>query len=156
MTGGRFYLYSIFIAVSKLHTFRTDICFMDIVTLRTECVLTVWSESDGCCQVCDTVIIDKRRSVFCSKKCGAWWERNHVWRKARIAARRRDKYCCVKCGVHRDVEGIDVDHVSPVNGLNYNTPSCLHHQDNLQTLCKKHHKEKTAFEAGVRALKRRE
>lgn len=124
---------------------------MDISKLRADCKLTLWNGEPGCCQICSTPITDKRRTVFCSKKCSLWWERNHVWRKARTAARRRDKYSCTICNVHKNVEPVDVDHRSPINGANYNNPSCIHHQDNLQTLCKTHHKEKTATEAKLRA-----
>lgn len=128
---------------------------MDIVELRIVCKLTLWSGDSSLCQVCNNEIIDKRRSVFCSKKCSLWWEKNHLWRKARTATRRRDKYSCVICGVHKSVESIDVDHRNPINGINYNIPSCIHHQDNLQTLCKTHHKEKTASEASARADERK-
>lgn len=128
---------------------------MDIVLLRKTCMLTVWNGEADKCQVCNSELVDNRRTVYCSKKCSLWWERNHVWRKARPAARRRDKYCCTICGVHRNVEPVDVDHRTPINGVNYNIPSCIHHQDNLQTLCKTHHKVKTAGEASLRAEKRK-
>lgn len=128
---------------------------MDVVKLRIVCNLTLWSGDGSLCQVCNNEITDKRRSVFCSKKCSSWWENNHVWRRARTAARRRDKYSCIICGVHRNEEPVDVDHRNPINGINYNIPSCIHHQDNLQTLCKTHHKEKTASEASARANERK-
>lgn len=128
---------------------------MDIAKLRTDCTITAWSGADGKCQVCNSEISDKRRTVFCSKKCSLWWERNHVWRKARIATRRRDNYSCIICNSHKDITPIEVDHIIPVNGVSYNTPSCLHHQDNLQTLCKKHHNDKTSLEAKNRADLRR-
>lgn len=128
---------------------------MDVTVLRKECTLTVWSGDSGFCQVCNVELPSGRRTVFCSPKCSRWFEVNHVWRRARTAARRRDKYSCTSCGVHKTVEGVDVDHREPVNGVNYNVPSCLHHQENLQTLCKTHHKEKTASEASARAAERK-
>lgn len=128
---------------------------MNVTELRKNCKLTLWSGEAKRCQVCNIAIEDNRRTVFCSKKCSLWWERNHVWRKARPAARRRDKYCCTICNVHKNIVNIDVDHIVPVNGVNYNIPSCSHHQDNLQTLCIVHHKEKTSVEAKLRAEKRK-
>ena len=129
---------------------------MNVTVLRKKCKLTLWNGEPNVCQVCNSVIIDGRRKVYCSAKCSKWFEANHVWRRARTAARRRDKYSCTVCGVHKNVTPIDVDHREPINGMNYNIPSCMHHQDNLQTLCKVHHKEKTADEASLRAAKRKE
>lgn len=124
--------------------------------LRIECVLTTYNGSENTCQWCDNPLPEKSgRTVFCSDRCSRMWERNHIWRKARTAARRRDKYACVKCGVHKTVTKIEVNHINPLNGAKYSTPSCFHHLDNLETLCVDHHKEITKEQAKARAEKRK-
>lgn len=129
---------------------------INVTVLREQCSLTVWSGDEGKCQVCDNVIVEGRRTVYCSKKCSLWWERNHVWRKARVNARRKGKYACSVCGETKATTKIEVDHRQPINGVNYNIPSCIHHEDNLQVLCKKHHNEKSSLEASLRAESRRQ
>lgn len=124
--------------------------------LRAACSMTVYDGSEGVCQWCAQSLSVARRTVFCSDKCRRAWEQNHVWRKARTAARRRDKYVCVKCGEGKTTTKIEVNHITPMNGVNYNIPSCNHHQNNLETLCVKHHKEETKKQAGERARLRKE
>lgn len=66
---------------------------------------------------------------------------------AREAARKRDGRRCVRCG---SGIGIEVNHIEPRNGQGYGN-GCHHHQDNLETLCKVHHREVTNEQRLVRA-----
>jgi hypothetical protein len=118
---------------------------------RIECNMTPWQGRDNACQWCDADLkVGGKRTVWCSNACALAWERNHVWRKARTAARRRDKYACRECGVKRS-EGValEVNHIEPLVGRGYHY-GCVHHQSNLETLCKKHHVEKTNQQRAAR------
>lgn len=64
---------------------------------------------------------------------------NHYWGSSREAAKKRDGYACVKCGSE---ERLEVNHIDPRWGLNGS--GCQHHQDNMETLCKRHHRLVTA------------
>lgn len=124
--------------------------------LRIECILTSYNGLEKTCQWCNNALPENSgRSVFCSDKCARTWEKNHIWRKARTAARRRDKYACVKCGTNKNTTKIEVNHIEPLNGAKYSTPSCSHHLQNLETLCIDHHKEITKTQAQARAEKRK-
>ena len=61
------------------------------------------------------------------------------WRRLRTDAKRRDGWRCVVCGSRLRLE---VDHVEPVE----RRPELALSLDNLQTLCRAHHIEKTAAE----------
>lgn len=112
---------------------------MDIMKLRIECHLSAWTGTQGNCQWCDTSIPEtSRRTVWCSNKCRLSFDRNHIWRNARSAAKRRDKYTCVQCGKHKNEVSIEVNHIVPLVGKGY-APSCMHHQDNLEVLCHEDH-----------------
>lgn len=133
---------------------------VNLTELRQSCVLSKWNGAESCCQWCNqSLVSDGRRKVFCSSKCSLAFERNHLWNRARSSAKRRDKYSCRECGAHKSEVKIEVDHVRPLASdaqTTYSTPSCFHHQDNLKTLCRKHHLEKTALEAAERAATRRD
>jgi 5-methylcytosine-specific restriction endonuclease McrA len=117
---------------------------MDYRIERIECSLSIWVGKENHCQWCNSEIpSSSRRSVWCSSKCSKLWEKNHVWRFARAAARRRDKYACIECGLSRkDGNKIEVNHINPLVGRGYHY-GCVHHLDNLETLCLVHHREKT-------------
>jgi DNA-directed RNA polymerase subunit RPC12/RpoP len=110
-----------------------------------------------------------RRRTWCSERCSdAFWE-NHWWSRARVAAKRRDKYRCARCGhkpaprprrtahvseaayrtatrswrAARAENRIEVNHRSPARGA-HTTLSCIHHLDNLETLCVACHRIFTA------------
>jgi hypothetical protein len=107
---------------------------------RAACALSPWSGRDLACQWCDADLTDGgRRKTWCSDKCRLMWERNHVWSKARSAARRRGKYQCGRCGAHKTETGIEVNHIHPVaahaDATHGRQPSCAHHQSNLEVLC---------------------
>jgi len=103
---------------------------------------------------------------------------NHWWSVARNAAKRRDRYRCRRCGVrgpkrpaasaHRtrkaylaalrayreekQVARLEVNHIDPCAGRHAQL-SCVHHLDNLETLCLPCHKEHTAALRAERALR---
>lgn len=64
---------------------------------------------------------------------------NHYWASSREAAKERDGYACVKCGSD---ERLEVNHIDPRWGKNGS--GCQHHQDNMETLCKRCHRLVTA------------
>lgn len=99
---------------------------------------------DGHCQHCDRPLpAGGRRRTWCSDKCRRTFERNHIWRRARIAARRAGKYRCAwPGGCHTGDDHLEVHHVNPVGPDGY-IPSCSHHQANLQVLCHTHHVQVT-------------
>lgn len=66
----------------------------------------------------------------------------HSWRVIRDRILKRDKYCCVKCReLGFVVKATDVDHIVPKEFGGDDS------DENLQSLCKVHHKEKTQAEA---------
>jgi hypothetical protein len=110
-----------------------------------------------------------RRRTWCSERCSdAFWD-NHWWSRARAAAKKRDKYRCAQCGhvppkrptrarfpvesayrtamrawrAGRTENRVEVNHRRPALGA-HGTLSCIHHLDNLETLCVLCHKAITA------------
>ena len=67
---------------------------------------------------------------------------NHVWSVARDVALRRDGGACVVPGCG-SMERLEVNHIEPLAGRP-RSESCMHHQDNLETLCHEHHLLATA------------
>jgi len=113
-----------------------------LVAERITCVLSQWTGEIGRCHWCNEVITGKRRRTWCSDACGRAWQREHIWRFARSAAKRRAK-------------------IQALNGLGYG-PGCHHHSKadahggGLEVLCRAHHAEITAAQATARATARRE
>lgn len=63
-----------------------------------------------------------------------------AWRKVRHQALQRDKYLCVEClKDERVTPAFDVDHIIPVRVA----PELRLVLDNLQSLCRPHHRAKT-------------
>lgn len=66
----------------------------------------------------------------------------HDWRITRDRILKRDKYCCVKCAeLGFVVKATDVDHVIAKEFGGDDS------DENLQSLCRDHHKEKTQAES---------
>jgi hypothetical protein len=130
----------------------------------------------GSCCWCGAVLPPRRRT-WCSDRCGeAFWE-NHWWSVARRAAKRRDKYRCRRCGhappkrpskarfpraaefraamrawrAGRPTERLEVNHRLPALGA-HRALSCVHHLENLETLCVACHRVETA--AGLQGARR--
>ena len=76
------------------------------------------------------------------KRPSAKVQRDKRWPALRQAARRRDNWCCVKCG-HRG--RIEVDHIKPVR----DAPELAFDLTNLQCLCRQCHSRKTRIEMGL-------
>lgn len=112
-------------------------------TLRATCPLSAWDGAPGRCQWCNGSLEGlTRRSVWCSDACRRKFERNHIWRRARAAARRTGRYRCARGGCDAPREVLEVNHIVPLVGAGYG-PSCAHHQVNLEVLCHAHHVQVT-------------
>ncbi|MEM9782352.1 MAG: HNH endonuclease signature motif containing protein [Pseudomonadota bacterium] len=68
--------------------------------------------------------------------------RDRRWPSLRLAALRRDGWCCVQCGARGRLE---VDHIKPVR----DAPDLAFDLDNLQCLCPSCHARKTREEIGL-------
>ncbi|MFA5774087.1 MAG: hypothetical protein WC864_01760 [Ilumatobacteraceae bacterium] len=133
-----------------------------LILERISCPLSQWTGEHGRCQWCDEPLDQTRRRTWCSEKCGRAWQREHVWRFARSAAKRRAKYRCIRpecTAARRDCE---VNHLLPRDGKGY-APGCHHHLlpdrngvGGLEVLCHAHHAEVTAAQSSVRAELRRQ
>lgn len=119
--------------------------------VKIACELSTWTGEGGKCHWCNTPLTGRQRS-WCSVACRRAFERNHVWSRARAAARRRDKYTCRSCGA---TEHLEVNHTDPVNGNGYGM-SCKHHQDKLETLCHDCHVPVTNAQAAARKTEARQ
>ena len=133
-----------------------------LVAQRITCVLSSWTGEIGRCHWCNELITGKRRRTWCSDACGRAWQREHIWRFARSAAKRRAKYRCSTPGCTAERRYCEVNHISPLNGIGYG-PGCHHHSQpdleghgGLEVLCRAHHAQITAAQATARAQARRE
>ena len=100
---------------------------------------TLAQPNAGACSWC-AAPLPKGRRMWCRDRCAAAFWKNHWWSRARRAAKRRDKYACVRCGGGRPIE---VNHIVPCLGA-HGTLSCAHHLENLETLCVPCHRVHTA------------
>jgi hypothetical protein len=128
---------------------------------RITCSLSAWRGEPGRCQWCDATIDSPRRRTWCSNTCARAWQRNHIWRFARAAAKRRAKYFCQRPGCDAQRRDCEVNHIAARNGGGYG-PGCHHHLDpdanglgGLEVLCRAHHREVTTAQAKERAALRR-
>lgn len=108
----------------------------------------------------------KRRTDWrcCSVECTEKFQDNYIvyfWRDIRMKAFKRDNFACVECGekpkqktyegkIIEDPSKLIADHIKPIalGGKEFNLK-------NIQTLCKKHNKIKTAKDAKKIAKQRR-
>lgn len=110
------------------------------------CLASKWLGEDDRCRWCNDVLHPARKR-WCSDKCANAYGKNHWWTDARKAAKRRDKYRCVRCGADRNgntptggqrpakLRGLNVHHIVPAEGR-HSITDCAHHLTNLETLCK--------------------
>ena len=134
---------------------------MSLVEERISCPLGQWNGEPGRCQLCNQLIESTRRRTWCSNKCAREWQRNHIWRFARSAAKRRAKYRCQQQGCTAERHDCEVNHISARDGGGYG-PGCHHHLNpdkngvgGLEVLCRAHHAKVTAAQARARAELRR-
>jgi DNA-directed RNA polymerase subunit RPC12/RpoP len=109
---------------------------------------------DGACRWCGDALPPRRR-MWCSDRCAEAFWNNHWWTLARRAAKKRDKYRCIRCGHKppprshpkykhlRKTDRLEVNHIEQARGA-HKVLSCLHHLANLETLCLRCHREITA------------
>ena len=128
---------------------------------RITCALSAWRGDPGMCQWRNASIDSPRRRTWCSNTCGRAWQRHHIWRFARAAAKRRAKYYCQQPGCTAQRRDCEVNHKAARNGGGYG-PGCHHHLDpdqnglgGLEVLCRAHHREITTAQAKERAALRR-
>ena len=119
--------------------------------------------------------LPKRRRTWCSDRCANEFWSNHWWSLARAAAKRRDKYRCRRCSHEppkrptrrrypveaeykaamrtwrraRRTERVEVNHIVQAKGR-HGSLSCVHHLNNLETLCVRCHKSETSAQAKLR------
>ena len=134
---------------------------MSLAEERISCPLGQWNGEPGRCQLCNQLIESTRRRTWCSNKCAREWQRNHIWRFARSAAKRRAKYRCQQQGCTAERRDCEVNHISARDGGGYG-PGCHHHLNpdkngvgGLEVLCRAHHAQVTAAQARARAELRR-
>jgi hypothetical protein len=122
----------------------------------------------GGCSWCGAPLPPRRRT-WCSDRCNEAFWNNHWWTLARRATKRRDKYRCLRCGyappkrpartrfsaeaayraamrawrAERHANRLEVNHLEPALGA-HRSLSCLHHLENLETLCVACHRELTS------------
>ena len=75
------------------------------------------------------------------RRYGAQVYRTRAWATLRLRAKRRDGWACVQCGARGRLE---VDHVKPIR----DRPDLALELANVQTLCPRHHAQKTRLECG--------
>ena len=128
---------------------------------RITCSLSAWRGETGRCQWCNDKIESPRRRTWCGNACARAWQRNHIWRFARSAAKRRAKYYCQRPGCAAQRRDCEVNHRAARNGGGYG-PGCHHHLDpdpnglgGLEVLCRAHHRDVTTAQAKERAALRR-
>ena len=124
--------------------------------------------ADGTCAWCAAALPPRRRT-WCSDRCGELFWANHWWSVARTAVKRRDRYRCRRCGARgpkrpslatfasrpkylaamrawraaKKITRLEVNHIDPAAGR-HGQLSCVHHLDNLETLCMSCHKVHTS------------
>lgn len=128
---------------------------------RISCALSAWQGEPGRCQWCNTSIEAARRRTWCGNACARAYQRNHIWRFARSAAKRRAKYFCERPDCTAERRDCEVNHRTARDGRGYG-PGCHHHLSpdqnglgGLEVLCRAHHREITTAQAKERAARRR-
>ncbi|MGA0180506.1 MAG: hypothetical protein ACO3JX_05555, partial [Ilumatobacteraceae bacterium] len=123
---------------------------------RITCTLSVWQGEAGRCQWCNIRIEVARRRTWCGNACARAYQRNHIWRFARSAAKRRAKYFCERPDCTAERRDCEVNHRTAREGAGYG-PGCHHHLDpdqngtgGLEVLCRVHHREITTAQAKAR------
>jgi 5-methylcytosine-specific restriction protein A len=82
--------------------------------------------------------VRKARAVYCSRICQWKFHGRFFWDSARSYVFRRDRFTCRSCRSRRRVRDLEVDHIVEI--ARGGAPLAY---DNLQTLCRSCHREKT-------------
>ena len=90
------------------------------------------------CVECRRALPD-RRSPYCSRRCQWGFRGRYFWDAARTFVLHRDRFTCQVCRRRRPVADLEVDHVVEIAR---GGPSLEYL--NLQTLCRRCHRHKTA------------
>ncbi|MFZ1022589.1 MAG: HNH endonuclease signature motif containing protein [Thermoplasmata archaeon] len=89
------------------------------------------------CVECRTEL-PSRRTPYCSRRCRWRFQGHYFWDAARTYVLHRDRFRCRQCGSRFRVRELEVDHILEIGRggapLDY---------ENLQTLCRSCHREKT-------------
>lgn len=104
------------------------------------------AEIPGVCDRCCATLPPRRRR-WCSDECSAAYFADHVFAHSRERARKRDNRRCAN-GCEPTWEGVEVDHIVAARGA-HSKHSCVHHLDNLRTLCRPCHVKRTAEQRRV-------
>lgn len=105
-----------------------------------ECPRSAWRGLPGRCRWCNSEL-EGKRTAWCSDVCHQEFELNHIFSEGRQVVLRKARWTCERegCAVRSDLQ---VNHIDPVVGQGYH-PSCYHHLDNLEALCRPHHQIET-------------
>jgi 5-methylcytosine-specific restriction endonuclease McrA len=104
------------------------------------CPASAWTGEKRRCRWCNDPL-GPRRQRWCSDECAKEYGANHWFTDAAYQVRIRDNHACTRCPSKRIP--LHVHHVQPALGKHRKT-SCIHHQDNLTTLCTDCHKAEHA------------
>jgi 5-methylcytosine-specific restriction protein A len=95
------------------------------------------ARQDRRCVACRATLAT-RRTPYCSRLCQWRFQGGYFWDAARTYAIHRDRFTCQSCGRRYRVRQLEVDHIVEIaRGGAPLDPA------NLQTLCRKCHREKT-------------
>jgi hypothetical protein len=109
------------------------------------CPLSRWQGDAAACRWCNRML-PQRAGKWCTARCRIDAEQNHIYNLARDAALTRDGHRCTwpGCAVEATYErAIETNHIELARGR-HDQPGCIHHLDNLESLCGPHHDEVTA------------
>jgi len=104
------------------------------------------------CRYCKKVL-KGRKTAWCSKECLIEVRSRCDWNYIRNKVRRRDKWKCqwvLENGTICGLPAKDVDHI-----IELADGGCFHDLSNLRSLCKPHHKRKTAASRKARAERKK-
>lgn len=107
------------------------------------CPLSRWQGDPKACRWCNRLLPQRARR-WCTAQCRIVAETNHVYSEARDAALQRDGHRCTRCGAGPTFDrAVETNHIELARGR-HDQPGCIHHLDNLESLCGYHHDEVTA------------
>jgi hypothetical protein len=109
------------------------------------CPLSTWQGDPMACRWCNR-LLPARATRWCAAQCRITATTNHDYRLAHDAALARDGFRCTRpgCGATATLDrAIETNHIELARGR-HDQPGCIHHLENLESLCGRHHDEVTA------------